>query len=193
MDTTIAATKRTADLGKGAARKSRKAGQIPGVVYGKDAVSTPILIDPARLDTIFRTTKNRNTVVRLEVDGKTVPCLVRDLQRHPLTRKMLHVDLYALEPGQQVNVMVPVTTSGKAAGAALGGRIAIVRRDLQVACAWESIPEVIDIDVSPLDIGDFVRVASLTPPSGCQFVYDMDFNVVSCLGKKSGGPGPAEA
>lgn len=187
METTIAATVRNNDLGKGGSRKARKAGQIPGVVYGKDAVSTSILIDPARIDAIFRATKNRNTVLFVDVGGKTVPCLVRDLQRHPLTRQMLHIDLYALEPGQAVVVKVPVTTSGRAAGAGLGGRIGIIRRDLEVACPWEKIPEVVDIDVTPLDIGDFVRVASLTPPPGGRFVYDADFNVVSCYGKKTGG------
>lgn len=189
MDTTIAATVRTAQTGKGAARKARKAGQIPGVVYGQAGETTPVLLDPNRIDTIFRTTKNRNTVLFVDVAGKNTPCLVRELQRHPLSRQMLHIDLYALAPGQQVVVQVPVTTSGRAAGAVLGGRIRIIRRDVAIACTWEKIPESIDIDVSPLEIGDYVRITQVAAPEGCAFVYDADYNVVSCYGKKTGGGG----
>ena len=123
VDTSLQASSRD-NFGKGWARKVRQEGQLPAVMYGPLTEPQPLTLDPNQLLTIFKETQDRNTVVRVQVDnGGDVPCLVREVQRHPLSRELLHVDLYAVNPEGEVEVMVPLTTVGRPKGAVLGGRI----------------------------------------------------------------------
>ncbi len=186
MDTNMNATVRQDDVGKGAARKLRAAGRLPAVVYAQGAEATPIHIDPLTLTTIFRKTENRNTIIHLEIDGESVPCLVRDAQRHPLTREILHVDFYRLAEGQSVLVDVPLEPTGRPAGASLGGRLRVIRRTVSVRSDWSAIPATLPVDVTPMVIGDFITVSAITVPAGVEIVYESDFNVLSVYGKKGG-------
>lgn len=184
MDTSLSANARPENHGKGGARKLRATGRIPGVIYGRGREATPVDLDPGALDLIFRTTRNRNTVLNLQVDGETIPCLVREAQRHPLTREILHVDLYALERDQVVTVDVPVEPHGKPAGASIGGRLRVIRRTLEVRCKYQDIPETIPVDTTPMNIGDFIKVSEIPTAEGVELVHDVDFNVLSLYGKK---------
>ena len=184
MDTNLAATPRTTSNGKSDARKVRKAGQLPAVVYGPGAENENISVDPHALDEIFRKSQNANTIVNLQIGKKTVPALVRDVQRHPLTRKYIHVDFYRVSDDRDVVVPVPVTTTGKSAALAVGGRVQVVRRDLNVRCKPSKIPTIIEIDVTALNVGDGVRVSAVTAPAGCEIVYEQDFPVVAVAGKQ---------
>jgi large subunit ribosomal protein L25 len=184
MDTTLTATARVGG-GKKIARKLRAAGQVPAVIYGDGDAATAVSVDPAALVHMFRETENRNTIITLDVDGEKTPCLVREVQRHPLHRDILHIDFYKLSAGKSVKVMVPVSTTGKAKGAVLGGRIRLVRRELPISCSWENIPESISIDVSPLDIGDMIRAAEVTLPEGITLRVEDHLTVVSCYGRRA--------
>jgi len=183
MNTTIAASSR-AETGKGSARKTRAAGRIPAVIYGAEGASRPITVDPKALLDIFRLSQNRNTVIHVDVDGSPVPALVKDAQRHPVSREVLHVDFYQLAPGQRVEVMVAVNPVGRPAGAAIGGKIHLYRRDLKVSCPWDNIPATVDIDVTPLEIGDTFKVSAIDLGEGRSVVFDRDFPVAICAGKK---------
>jgi large subunit ribosomal protein L25 len=185
MDTTLAAEARGTETGKGVARKLRATGKIPAVIYGPNCEARPLAVDPTALQGIFKLTKNRNTVVQLDVPGEgTVPCLVREAQRHPLSRDLLHVDFYRVDHGHPVQVKVPVRPVGKAAGAALGGRLRMIRRELWVRCDFERIPATLDLDVTPMNIGDMLPVSAFQPPEGVEIIYDNDFNVVTLYGKR---------
>jgi len=182
---TLAAETRDNKTGKTVARKLRAAGQIPAVVYAKGEDATSIVITPRDLTEIFRKTKNRNTIVHVKVDADTVPCLVRDAQRHPVSRDLLHVDFYKLTPGQVVEVMVPIAGVGRAAGMAIGGRLRLIRREIKIRCAWESIPPVINYDITSMEIGDMVRAFELVLPEGVALVAKNDFNVLTIYGKRA--------
>lgn len=184
-DTTLAAETR-ASVGKGAARKGRAAGQVPAVLYGEGGAATPIAVDPKKLVEIFRKSQDRNTILQLQLDGATVPAIVQEVQRHPVSRALLHVDFYKLSPGKSVTVKVPVAMVGKAAGVAVGGRARIITRELTVRCAYDRIPKTIDVDVTPLDVGQFVRASQIPTAEGVSIVFDHDFNVVGCEGKAKG-------
>lgn len=184
---TLSATVRDEGTGKSVARKIRAAGRIPAVVYAQGSESVSITVDPNALTEIFRKTQDRNTIVHLELDGETIPTLVRDAQRHPVKRDILHVDFYRLEPGQTVEVMVRLAGVGRAVGMALGGRLRLIRREVKVRCAWEKIPAIIEYDITPLDIGDMVKASQLDMPEGVELVVKNDFNVMSLYGKKAGG------
>ena len=186
MNTTLNATARP-ESGKGAARKTRAAGKLPAVIYAQGNEATPISIDPVELDTIFRKSRNRNTIVNVELDGKTIDCIVRDAQRHPLYRDILHVDFYALEKDQVIEVDVPVEPVGRPAGASLGGRLRVVARTLHLKCKYTDIPETVKVDVSHMHIGDIIRASEITAPDGTELIYKNDFNVLNVYGKKGGG------
>ncbi|MFT7518450.1 MAG: large subunit ribosomal protein L25 [Kiritimatiellia bacterium] len=184
MQTTLAAEARTSTSGKGEARKLRKTGKIPAVVYAGGEVPTHIQLDPLELTELFRLTQNRNTVVLLQIGGETVPCLVQDAQRHPLSRDILHVDFYRLADGQQVEVMVPVRGVGKAAGMAIGGRLRIIRREVRVRCDWKNIPASVDYDITTMEIGDMVQASDLSTSDGVELMMDHDFNVLTIYGRR---------
>ena len=182
MDTTLAAEIRTS-TGKGAARKARAAGKVPGVIYGA-ADAQPITTDPKALDDIFRISRNRNTIVQLKIGDETVPALVKDAQRHPVSREYLHIDFLQVVPGKILEVMVPVRTVGRPAGAQLGGRLRLIRRTLRTRCTFDKIPECFEVDISPMNIGDMVKASEIETPEGVEIVIDHDFNVLTVYGKR---------
>lgn len=170
--------------GKGAARKLRASGKVPATVYGPDGAPVSAAVDPEVLVGIFDQSKDRNTVVELDLGGAKVPCLVRDVQRHPLTREILHVDFYRVAADRDVVVVVPLLHEGKPAGAINGGRIRLIRRTVNVRCKPSAIPTSLTVDVSPLDVGQSVKAGDIPLPKGVSLAYDdTDFFVITCYGK----------
>jgi large subunit ribosomal protein L25 len=191
MDTTLEVTAR-ANTGKGWARKARAEGQVPAVMYGPATDAKPLTVDPVKLLDLFKSTQNRNTVVHVSVDGESTPCLVREVQRHPVSRELLHVDFYAVPREDEIEVMVPLNPVGKPAGAVLGGRIRLIRRSVKATCRWDKIPEQFDVDVTPLNIGDMIKASEIPMPDGVSLVYDNDYNVITLYGKRAKAQKKAE-
>lgn len=184
MDTTIQATPRE-QSGKGWARKMRAEGRLPAVVYGPSFGPRPISVSPVELLGLFKETGNRNTVVEIKIaEDAAVPCLVREVQRHPVSRELLHVDFYAVDREGEVEVMVPLRPVGRPKGAILGGRLRLIRRKVKATCRYDRIPESFEVDVSPMDIGDMVKASEIPLPEGVRLVYDHDYNVVTVYGKR---------
>jgi large subunit ribosomal protein L25 len=184
MSTSLSANIRPAETGKGVARKLRASGVVPAVMYGDGGEATHLTIDPAAFDRLFRATRDRNTVVNVDVAGSQVPTMVREVQRNPVSREILHIDLYKVTKAKPVTVIVPVTTSGKAAGEGIGGKIRVIRRELPVTCAYDIIPSVINIDISPMNLGDFIKSSQIGLPEGVSIALDREVNVISCYGKR---------
>lgn len=184
MNTSLEAEVRVDQIGKGVARKLRKSGRVPAVVYGKASEPTSVSVEPKALADIFMETGNRNTVIQLSVDGKVIPCLVKEVQRHPLSQDMLHVDFYSVPESDTIQVMVPVRGVGRAKGMTIGGRLRLIRREVRIECNYKDIPESVDYDISPMEIGDMVKASELSIPKGCALVADHDFNVLTVYGKR---------
>jgi len=183
MDTTLEVTPRET-RGKGSSRKARAAGTVPAVVYGPTETPKAISVDPLKLKELFKQTGDRNTVVQVKIgDAAPVACLVREVQKHPASREILHVDFYAVPKAGEVTVLVPVNPVGRPKGALLGGRVRLVRRALKLACPADRIPSKLDIDVTPLDVGDYLKASQVPLPEGCSMVWKQDFNIVGILGK----------
>lgn len=172
------------EMGKGAARKLRAAGQLPAVIYRAGQPATSITLDPHELENAFRKTGNRNTLVDLGVDGKNFVCLVKSTQRDPVNAELLHVDFFEVDSNENVVIDVPVSTVGKAAGVVAGGKLRIVKRYLRIQCKPGDIPDTVAVDVTPLAIGDFVRVSQIPAPTGTEIIAPNDFNVVTVIGKR---------
>jgi len=181
--TTLEVNLRTDEFGKGAARKLRAKGMLPAVIYGPGNEPMSLSIDPEKLQLIFKETGNRNTVVQLTIDGQTVPALVRDVQRHPVTRDLVHVDFYRVDVERKVDVMVPVKAVGRAAGTALGGRLRVIRRVVHARCKPNDIPAAFEVDVTALEINDMVKATEIPLPGGVELIIDDDFVVIAMYGK----------
>jgi large subunit ribosomal protein L25 len=189
MDTTLDVTPRS-ETGKGWARRTRAQGLVPAVVYGPKTGAQPVTVNPATLLNLFKETMDRNTVVNVQMGGDSIPCVVRELQRHPLTREVLHVDFYAVPRDRAIEAVIPLTTVGKPAGAVLGGRVRLIRRDIKIRAIYSLIPKVFAHDVSPMEIGDRVLASQLELPEGVTLASDHDFNVIELYGKRQPKKGP---
>lgn len=173
------------DTGKGVARKARFAGRTPGVVYRAGGSATPVSFDVTALATIFRKTADPNTLISVQVEGTDArPCLVREIQRHPVSRSVLHVDFYEVDADYVVTVDVALTAVGRALGTRAGGTMRQLIRSVTVQTAAGNIPKTIEMDVTPLDVGTFLKVSEIPMPSGVKVLYTRDFNVVAVEGKR---------
>ncbi len=173
---------------KGAARKLRTQGKVPGVCYGATVNGRieplPIIVDVKALRAALDPIRKKNTVIDLTVTGgastQTLSALVKDYQLHPLRREITHVDLLAIDPNKEVLASVPLEFSGKPKGAIDGGQIRIVIRSIDVRAKPADIPVKLNIDVSPLEIGDVIHVSSIELPDGVTVVTGRDLAVVTC-------------
>ena len=184
-----------AGTGKGSARTLRRAGLVPGVVYGKGLTACTVAVDPKALKQAIATEAGWNTLITLQgdgpFDGKVV--ILKDLQVHPLRRDMTHVDFQAVDLNQKVHVMVPVHVIGKSLGEKAGGQLHIIRHELEVVCLPTNIPTSINIDVAALNIGDVVHIEDVALPAGTEVPHDVNFTVITVTGHKAEeGAGPAE-
>lgn len=154
--------------GKNSARELRRNGRLPGVVYGSTssdstANSVAVSVDPDELTQILRSETGVNTLIGLSVDGGAPSqVLIKDYQVGPMTRALLHVDFYRVALDKVLTVSVPVVLTGEAEGVKVqGGLIDFVQREVAIACLPSEIPEQLTIDVSPLTIGQGVRLGDL--------------------------------
>lgn len=175
--------------GKGAATKLRAQGMVPGVCYGSTSEGRidplPIIVDVKALRAALDPVRKQNTVIDLTIDGtdggaRKLHALVKDYQVHPLRREITHVDLLAIDPNKEVIANVPLEFTGKPKGAIAGGQVRAVLRAIEVRAKPSDIPVKLEIDVSPLDIGDVVHVSAITLPAGVTAVTGRDLAVVTC-------------
>jgi large subunit ribosomal protein L25 len=174
--------------GKGGARKLRAQGKVPGVCYGASVEGRieplPITIDVKQLRSALDPVRKRNTVISLTIEGGAGPralhALVKDVQIDALRRDITHVDLLAIDPDKEVRAEVPLEFNGKPKGAINGGQIRIVLRSLTVRAKPSDIPVKLEVDVSPLEIGDVIHVSAIALPSGVTSVTGRDLAVVTC-------------
>jgi len=163
MEALLEATVRTT-IGKNEARRTRRAGQVPAVVYGaasegatRDAVS--IAVEPKALLKILHSEAGANTLISLKLDGSNTKVLVKDFQLDPVTHQVLHADFYRVAMDRMIEVTIPVLIKGEAKGVKLqGGLLEFIRREIQIECLPADIPEHVDVDVSDLMVGQGVRV-----------------------------------
>lgn len=188
MQATLAAATRDT-RGKNEARRLRRAGRLPAVVYGGIPVeSQAVEVDPKALLRILHSESGINTLVDLQVDGSASgQVLIKNIQHDPLTDHLLHVDFFRLAMDKAITVTVPVTLSGEAAGVKQqGGLLDFVTREIQVECMPADIPEHVDIDVRELMLGDGVRVRDVAVDTKWTPVSDLDTLLVHVTAAKTG-------
>jgi large subunit ribosomal protein L25 len=163
--------------GKGAARKLRRAGRVPAVLYGKDMESVALSLDAMEVEHLFQAISVENTIVELEIDGEggSHQTLVREIQSHPYRYQLVHVDFLRIQSDVAVDVEVPVELIGTPVGVKLhGGVLEQVVHELPVRCLPSLIPELIEVDVSGLEIEDSLHLSDIQLPEGVEPTIDLD-------------------
>jgi large subunit ribosomal protein L25 len=152
--------------GKGEARRVRRAGLVPAVAYGKELASTPIAVPPKEVAAILKSELGKNTVLNLELDGKSLLAMIRDYTVHPVARSLEHIDFVEVKLDRPVDVEVPLLPVGKPVGVAKGGVLRVVHRLVPVRCLPDRIPVKIETDVTHLELGQHVATQDLKLPEG---------------------------
>lgn len=163
--------------GKGVAHRLRAQKLIPAVVYGPRSQPLNIAVDPKALKAAIQTPHKLNTLITLRLDGAPRTALLKDYQQDPVTRAVLHADFYEVQMDQKVTVPVPVALVGRAEGVANGGILQQNRRELDVVCLPNDIPEKIEVDVTHLKIAQALHVNEVKPPPGCTIRFLHNFTV----------------
>ncbi len=174
---TISATPRS-ETGKGVARKLRAQHNVPGVLYGHHREPQPLVLDGRDFDRLIEHYAAETTVVELTLDGQSVRTLIREIQRHPFKRQVLHVDFQALVAGETVTVDIPIVLVGIPEGVRLsGGTLDQVMRELTVEVDPSNIPNHFDVDVSALNVGDSLHVSDINLPEGVEVQDDPETTI----------------
>jgi large subunit ribosomal protein L25 len=149
-------------VGKSVTRKLRAAGTTPGVLYGLDKDPQSLGVSSQELKKLLRSS-GENVLVDLAVKGKkTEKVLLREVQRHPVTEDIIHVDFLRIDLTKEIEVTVPVRLVGTAEGVKAGGVLEFVRREIRVSCLPTNIPDHVDADVSALNINEAIHVSDLS-------------------------------
>jgi large subunit ribosomal protein L25 len=170
--------------GKSSAKRIRKEGQIPAVVYKDGNEGLSVKVDMKELWQVLHTEAGSNVIITMEIDGKekaeTKTVIIKETQVDPLNDKFLHVDFHEISLEEKLTVKVPVELKGEAPGVTEEeGVLTQVLWELEVECLPTDIPEHIDINVEALRIGDAIHVADLALPAGVTALEDREQVVVS--------------
>jgi large subunit ribosomal protein L25 len=148
--------------GKNEARRLRKSGSIPAIVYGASKAPVSVAVDPKQIFRILKSDSGHNTIFDLELDGEKSKAMIVDWQTEPIKGSLLHIDLKRIAMDQKLVVTVPVVLKGEAIGVKTqGGIMEQVLREVEIECLPGDIPAHIDVDVTNLAFGEVLRVKDL--------------------------------
>lgn len=142
----------------GNARRMRGAGSIPGVVYGRNIEPISAAFDEVELTKLV---SGESAMITIDLDGEEMKGIIRDVQYHPVTDKVIHVDILGVDVTQKVRLTVPVVLHGHPASVKAGGILEHVTRELEIECLPMDIPEHVSVDVSGLEMNKGIHVADL--------------------------------
>jgi large subunit ribosomal protein L25 len=183
-DTLILPAETRERAGKGASRALRRDGRVPAVVYGGKEEPLAIHVEEKELVRQLMTGHFFNSIVEVEVGGKKVQALPKDVAFHPVTDRPLHADFLRLAKGAKVNVNVPVSFANEemAPGLKRGGVLNVVRHELELVCDADKIPESIVIDVTGFDVGESIHISHVSLPAGSESaITDRDFTIATIV------------
>ncbi len=168
---------------KRAVGRLRRNGNLPGVFYGPKADAVPLQVNKRELLKSISDLGGSH-LIRMKSTSSALQdkvALIKEIQVHPVTGEILHMDFYEVDLGQKLTVKVPLRFVGKSEGVVKGGILQPVVREVEVECLPSDIPPSLDLDVTPLDIGGTLHVSALPMPEGVVAIYDTDFTVVTVV------------
>jgi large subunit ribosomal protein L25 len=170
------------ETGKGAARAARRAGKIPGVIYGDQKPPVLISIEASTLNRLLRNVGFNTRIYEIVLEGEKHCALARTVQVDPVTDRVIHLDF--LRVGELTTISIPVVVrfvnENQSPGLKRGGVLNIVRHEIELVCHAGSIPESIVVDLTGRDIGDSIHISSIKLPEGVRpAILDRDFTVAT--------------
>ncbi len=173
--------------GTGGARDTRRAGFVPGVLYGGDKDPVAISVKSNEFRKALHTGKFLGHLVTLKHGAETQSVIAKSIDMHPVTDEPTHFDLYRVAANQMIKIGVPVHFANQdtSVGLKRGGTLNVVFHDVLVSCPANQIPEELIVDLAAVDIGDAVHVSDLTFPKGVEAAIDMATVIVTISGASS--------
>jgi large subunit ribosomal protein L25 len=172
-------------LGKGYAKRIRKEGRIPAILYGHELPPITLEVDLKSFQKVLKTGAGSNVVLSLKIAGlkkdNEHTAIIKDIQRDPVHEALTHVDFNAISLTEKIRVSVPVHVKGEAPGVKEGGILEHVHREIEVECLPTEIPEKFDVSVDQLNIGDSLHVSDLVFPAGVVCTLDAGEPILTVL------------
>ena len=174
------------DKGKGVARKLRAAGRVPGVVYGHAREAQSLSLVARELEKLLSTVATGSTVIELSLGGAVTKTLIREVQRHPFKKQILHVDFQELVAGEKVIVDLPLVYVGTPEGVRLSGALLEqILHSIEVRVDPANIPNHIDVDVTHLAMGHSLHVRDIILPEGLEVLSDEDATICAVIAPRA--------
>lgn len=185
LDQAVIEVKSRGERGKGAARRLRREGLIPGVVYGKGKEPTAITVNPDNLKKALKSAHGLNTVLTLKLESGNRLALLKDWETEVTTSNLIHADFVEISLDKPVRVEVPVHVKGKSKGVTDGGILEVIRHVLVVDSLPANIPIAIEIDVTELGVGDSIHVSDLKFAEGVKHASSHNYAIISVVAPKA--------
>lgn len=183
METITLTVEPREERGKEKAGRLRRKGKVPGIFYGPGKPSTAICLDAHEFRMKLEGLEGSHLIQfaspAAQLHAKVA--LLKEVQRHPVTNQVLHVDFYEVDVNKPIQATVPLHFVGKAEGVTAGGVLQPLRREITIECLPRDLPEFLAVDVSRLQIHDVLHIADLALPAGVKAVYDTNDPIVSVL------------
>ena len=181
--------------GTGGARETRRAGLVPGVLYGGDKDPVAVAVKTNEFRKALYTGKLLGHLVTLKYGDETQPVIAKAVDMDPVTDVPVHFDLFRVDEHQLIKISVPVHFKNHDASPGLkkGGTLNIVRHDVELSCPADAIPEELVCDLTGLDIGDTIRMSAFELPKGVVASLDRDFVVATLAGSSASASADAAA
>ena len=195
----VVSAKTRDDRGKNAARRLRREGFVPGIVYGGKGENIAVAVDPKALQKVLRSEAGRNSILKLDIaEAGATNAILKSWQVDPIKERFLHADFFRIAMDVAIRVTVPIHVTGEARGVKVdAGILELIMREIEVECLPGDIPERIDVDVSDLGINGALRVSDVTAPPKVKILEDAEQVVVHVVSVKeevvaTPGAAPAE-
>lgn len=192
-DITVAASAR-ATRGKNEAYRTRQAGMIPAVLYGAGGDSVAVTVSPKDINKILHLSTGHNTIFDLDVTGKEKsPVMIVDWLHHPVSSRLLHVDLKRIDLAKKLHVKVPVHTTGDPHGVKIqGGVFEVINREIEIECLPDDIPEHFTVDVTAMNLNDALRAGEIPLSASMKLLTATDLVLAHVVSLRAEAA-PAEA
>ncbi|UCH06568.1 MAG: 50S ribosomal protein L25/general stress protein Ctc [Deltaproteobacteria bacterium] len=171
--------------GKGAARRLRSAGKLPAILYGAKTDPIMLAMDHSELKKTLKGRAAENIIFDLTINGgkksQSKKVMIKELQRDPVKRDYLHVDLFEISMAKELEVEIPLDLLNTPIGVEQGGILQHIRREVKAACLPQDLVDKIEVDVSGLDIGQSLHIRDISFPPGLRSLDDEDLAFVTVV------------
>ncbi len=164
-------------LGKGANRRLREQGLIPGIFYSTTGENIPVVTESLPFERLYKSV-GKTAVFNLDIEGESKPCLLWKIEMHPFKQRVQHVDFYGVDLEKEINVKVAIKRVGNSKGVKAGGRLEEYRDAVTIIGKPELLPPHITVDITEMQIEDAVFASALQLPEGVRVKYDNDFVIL---------------